>query len=148
MSPPCAAQALAALRVISGSIGGNMGATKLAQIRSNSNFFRTRLEEEGFKVLGDEDSPIIPVMLHHPRKMAAFSRKCLERGIAVVIVGYPAVPVLYERVRFCISAAHTRAQLEKVISDVVDIGKEIGIMYSKNSSAAEKASRCGQAAAY
>jgi 7-keto-8-aminopelargonate synthetase-like enzyme len=141
MSPPCAAQALAALRLISGSIGGNAGAAKLAQIRDNSNYFRERLEQEGFKVLGDEDSPIIPVMLHHPRKMAMFSRKCLSRGIAVVIVGYPAVPVLYERVRFCISASHTRQQLSKVMDDVVAIGKEIGIMYCKNMSTTEKTSR-------
>jgi 7-keto-8-aminopelargonate synthetase-like enzyme len=148
MSPPCAAQAIAALRVISGSIGGDIGARKLAQIRNNSNFFRTRLIEEGFKVLGDEDSPIIPVMLHHPRKMATFSRKCLSRGIAVVIVGYPAVPVLYERVRFCISAAHTRAQLEKVLADVVDIGKELGLMYASSDSATEKATRSTQAAEY
>jgi len=148
MSPPCAAQALTALRLISGSIGGSAGAAKLAQIRANSNFFRISLEEEGFKVLGDEDSPIVPVMLQHPRKMAMFSRKCLSRGIAVVIVGYPAVPVLSERVRFCISAAHTRAQLEKVIIDVVEIGKEIGIIYNKNMGAAERASRNAQATAY
>ena len=31
------------------------------------------------------DSPIVPVMLHHPWKMATFSRRCLERGIAVVV---------------------------------------------------------------
>lgn len=148
MSPPCAAQALTALRLISGSIGGSAGAEKLAQIKNNSNFFRTRLEEAGFKVLGDEDSPIIPVMLHHPRKMAKFSRQCLDRGIAVVIVGYPAVPVLYERVRFCISAAHTREMLEKVMDDVVDIGKKLGLMYCKNVSSAEKASRAEEATAY
>jgi serine palmitoyltransferase len=148
MSPPCAAQAMAALKLISGSIGGNAGATKLKQIRSNSNFFRARLEAEGFKVLGDEDSPIIPVMLHHPRKMATFSRECLSRGIAVVIVGNPAVPVLYERVRFCISAAHTHEQLAKVIKDVVEIGKEIGIMYCKNMTAAEIKIRDEQATAY
>jgi len=148
MSPPCAAQALAAFRLIEGSIGGTVGAEKLAQIRDNSNFFRTRMEEEGFKVLGDVDSPIIPVMLHHPRKMASFSRKCLEHGIAVVIVGYPAVPVLYERVRFCISAAHTREQLTRAITDIVKIGSEVGIMYSRSLSPAEIASREASGAAY
>merc|ERR1719311_445360 len=141
MAPPCAAQALAALRLITGEIGGSVGAQKLAQIRDNSNFFGSRLEEEGFKVLGDVDSPIVPVMLHHPNKMAKFSRACLERGIAVVIVGYPAVPVLYERVRFCISAAHTREQLGKVLEDVADIGRKMGLLYSKDASVAEKALR-------
>mmetsp|Transcript_131469 Transcript_131469/g.327846 ORF Transcript_131469/g.327846 Transcript_131469/m.327846 type:complete len:1091 (+) Transcript_131469:70-3342(+) len=131
MSPPCAAQALAAFRVISGSEGGSVGAEKLKSIRENSNFFRTRLVEEGFKVLGDVDSPIIPVMLHHPWKMAAFSRECFARGIAVVIVGYPAVPVLFERVRFCISAAHTRKQLDHVMKEIAEVGRKVGVLYEK-----------------
>lgn len=132
MAPPCAAQALAAFRVISGSAGGSVGAEKLASIRENSNFFRRRLEEEGFKVIGDVDSPIIPVMLCHPYKMARFSRMCLARGIAVVIVGYPAVPVLFERVRFCISASHNKAQLEKVVSELADIGRTVGVLHDRN----------------
>ena len=38
----------------------------------------------------------------------------LERGIAVVVVGFPATPLNGARVRFCISAAHTREMLDKV----------------------------------
>jgi len=148
MAPPCAAQALAALRLITGEIGGSVGAQKLAQIRDNANFFRSRLEEEGFKVLGDVDSPIVPVMLHHPNKMAKFSRACLERGIAVVIVGYPAVPVLYERVRFCISASHTRQQLAEVIGAVTEIGRSIGVLFEKSLGRAELTARAALDAAY
>jgi 7-keto-8-aminopelargonate synthetase-like enzyme len=148
MAPPCAAQALAALRLITGEIGGSVGAHKLAQIRNNANFFRSRLEEEGFKVLGDVDSPIVPVMLHHPNKMAKFSRACLERGIAVVIVGYPAVPVLYERVRFCISASHTRQQLAEVVGTVTEIGRSIGVLFEKSIGRAELAARAELDAAY
>ena len=35
-----------------------------------------------------------------------------ERGIAIVIVGHPATPIVESRARFCISAAHTREQLD------------------------------------
>lgn len=38
----------------------------------------------------------------------------LEHGIAVVTVGFPATPLAGARVRFCVSAAHTREMLEKV----------------------------------
>jgi serine palmitoyltransferase len=141
MAPPCAAQALQALRVISGKEGGKTGAKKLASIRDNANFFRTELDRLGFKVLGDVDSPIVPVMLHHPWKMAAFSRKCFDRGIAVVVVGNPAVPVLYERVRFCISAAHTREQLTKAIKEIHEVGKEIGVLYELQTDKAELEAR-------
>ena len=45
----------------------------------------------------------------------AFNRMMLERGIATVTVGFPATVLAGGRVRFCISAAHTREMLDKVI---------------------------------
>lgn len=148
MPPPCAAQALAAFRCISGAIGGTVGKDKLVSIRKNANFFRKRLLQEGFTVLGDVDSPIIPVLLFHPEKIATFSRKCMELGIAVVVVGYPAVPVLSERVRFCMSAAHTLDQLEDVAVQLAAIGEEVGILYQKGANKQEKADRDAQALRY
>lgn len=41
----------------------------------------------------------------------------LERGIAVVTVGFPATVLAGGRVRFCISAAHTREMLDKVMKN-------------------------------
>ena len=38
----------------------------------------------------------------------------LEKGIATVTVGFPATVLAGGRVRFCISAAHTREMLDKV----------------------------------
>jgi len=148
MAPPCAAQALQALRVISGEEGGDLGAAKLRSIRENSNFFREQLEKEGFKVLGDVDSPIIPVMLHHPQKMARFSRECLDRGIAVVVVGYPAVPVMYERVRFCISAAHTLEQLARVVAQVAEVGRRNGVLFDKSMDPSVLRSRAERSSEY
>ena len=44
----------------------------------------------------------------------AFSREMLKRGIAVVVVGFPATPIIESRTRFCLSAGHTPEMLEKV----------------------------------
>lgn len=49
---------------------------------------------------------------------SAFSRELLKRGIAVVVVGYPATPIISARARFCISASHTKHDLGKVIKRV------------------------------
>ena len=38
----------------------------------------------------------------------------LEKGIAVVTVGFPATGLTGGRVRFCLSASHTREMLDKV----------------------------------
>jgi serine palmitoyltransferase len=35
----------------------------------------------GCEVLGDEDSPVMPVMLYIPAKIAAFSKECLKRNV-------------------------------------------------------------------
>lgn len=130
MSPPCATQALAALRLIDQP--GGRGAEKLQRIQSNSNYFRTRLKEEGFHVLGDIDSPVVPIMLFHPEKISAFSRGCLEKGLAVVVVGYPATPVLLSRARFCVSASHTKDQLADAVMILKEVAQTVGVLYKAN----------------
>ena len=56
-----------------------------------------------------------PVMLYHPCIMSAFHRMCLARGLAVVVVGFPATPLLALRARFCISAAHDPKDLQHAL---------------------------------
>lgn len=58
------------------------GAQKLARIRENSNFFRSELQKMGFEVLGDNDSPVMPIMLYNPAKIPAFSRECLKQNVS------------------------------------------------------------------
>lgn len=55
---------------------------KLARIRENSNFFRSQLQKMGFEVLGDNDSPVMPIMLYNPSKIPAFSRECLKQNVS------------------------------------------------------------------
>jgi len=38
----------------------------------------------------------------------------LSRGVGVVVVGFPATPIIESRSRFCLSAAHTPEMLNKV----------------------------------
>lgn len=61
---------------------------------------------------------------------SAFSREALARGLAVVVVGYPATPIITSRVRFCISAAHTRADLDLVLEKVSEIGDILSMKVS------------------
>ena len=61
MSPACAAQCIHALNLMMGKVGGDDGVRKIHQLCSNAAFFRGRLKEMGMHVLGDDDSPIVPV---------------------------------------------------------------------------------------
>jgi hypothetical protein len=68
--------------------------------------------EMGLDVLGDVNSPVMPVMMYSPIMIAAFSHACLARHVATVVVAFPATPLALARTRICISAAHSREDLE------------------------------------
>jgi len=112
MSPPAVEMVLSALKVVSGKDGSTRGREKIDQLKENSNYFRARLLSMGFNVLGDWDSPVMPIMVFNPGKLAACSREMLKRGVAVVVVGFPATPLLTARVRVCISACHSKEDLD------------------------------------
>eukprot|EP01119_Soliformovum_irregulare_P001180 TRINITY_DN10891_c0_g1_i1.p1 TRINITY_DN10891_c0_g1~~TRINITY_DN10891_c0_g1_i1.p1 ORF type:complete len:509 (+),score=125.59 TRINITY_DN10891_c0_g1_i1:99-1625(+) len=119
MSAPCAQQALAALKVIAHTEDGKR---RIKQLHDNSNYFRSRLLALGLCVFGDNDSPVVPMMLFHIAKIAAVSRLMLERGLAVVVVGFPVTPMILSRVRFCISAGHTREDIDIAVNKISEVG--------------------------
>jgi serine palmitoyltransferase len=127
LPPACAEQALRALLVMQGEDGTDLGKQKIAQLKQNSNFFRRRLKEEGFTLLGDYDSPVIPLMLYLPAMIGAFSRECFSERIATVVVGFPATPLLLARSRFCISAGHTEKDLEEAVKSISRVGDRLGL---------------------
>lgn len=129
MSPPAVQQIISAIKVILGEDGSCRGAQKLEQIRENSNFFRSELQSMGFEVLGDNDSPVMPIMLYNPGKIPAFSRECLKQNVAVVMSAFPATPLLLARARICISASHTKEDLIKGLEVISRIGDLVGIKY-------------------
>lgn len=150
MSPPAVQQVLSSLRVISQADGpesasGALGRAKLRALAQNVALFRQGLIDMGCEVLGDDGSPVVPIMLYHPLKMRNFSRELLARNIAVVVVGYPASPVLLERARFCVSAAHTPEQLAYALSSIREVAAGLGMLYHADER--HRAARAAAAAA-
>ena len=45
------------------------GADRLRQLSENTTYFRRRLCEMGFIIYGNEDSPVVPLMLYMPAKI-------------------------------------------------------------------------------
>lgn len=131
LSPTVCQQVLTSFKVMTGADGTNIGKQKFQALRDNSNYFRMRLNDMGLLTLGRYDSPIMPVMLYIPTKIAAFSRECYKRGLAVVVVGFPAVPLLMARARFCISAAHTREDLDMALNELEEIADILHLRYAR-----------------
>uniref|UniRef100_A0A7R9V280 serine C-palmitoyltransferase n=1 Tax=Chlamydomonas euryale TaxID=1486919 RepID=A0A7R9V280_9CHLO len=129
ISPGAAQQILSALKLINGIDGTTRGHDKICQLHDNANYFRMKLLEKGFHVLGDWDSPVMPIMMYHSGKLPAFSRMCLDKHLAVVIVGFPATSVLLVRTRVCISAAHSKEDLDFALEVIDHVGTQCLMKY-------------------
>jgi len=86
----------------------------------------------GLHIYGDYDSPVIPVMIYNPTKIAAFSRECYDRGLAMVVVGFPATPIILSRSRVCVSAAHTKEQLDYAVDKIKEVTDLLQMNYKKH----------------
>uniref|UniRef100_A0A673BXQ0 serine C-palmitoyltransferase n=1 Tax=Sphaeramia orbicularis TaxID=375764 RepID=A0A673BXQ0_9TELE len=114
MSPPVTEQIIRAMKCIMGKDGSTEGIRRIRQLAENTRYFRARLKEMGFIIYGNNDSPVVPILLYMPGKVVAFAREMLTRKIGVVVVGFPATAITEARARFCLSAAHTRDMLNQV----------------------------------
>ena len=130
LAPPLCAQIITAMKIIMGDLSPGEGQRRLDAIRENSIYFMRELKKMGFLVPGDEGSPIVPVLILNPAKIAAFSREAMLRGVAAVVVGFPATGIIESRVRFCISASHTRADLDKVLEITSEVGDILRMKYA------------------
>ncbi|ORY06312.1 PLP-dependent transferase [Basidiobolus meristosporus CBS 931.73] len=132
MSVPVLQQVITSMKIIMGEDGTDDGKRRLQTLAFNSRYFATKLREKGFIVYGHEESPVVPLMLFNPAKIPAFSRECLKRGIAVVVVAYPATPIVSGRVRFCLSSAHTKEDLDWALEQIDEIGDRMLLKVNKN----------------
>lgn len=129
-APAVLAQINASLRLINGELIPGQGEERLQRIAFNSRYLRLGLKRLGFIVYGHDDSPIVPLMLYHPAKMPAFSHEMLKRKISVVVVGYPATPLISSRARFCVSAAHNKDDMDRFLAACDEIGNVLQLKFS------------------
>ncbi|KAI9813572.1 MAG: serine palmitoyltransferase component, partial [Phylliscum demangeonii] len=129
-TPPVLAQIASSLRIIMDEAVPGQGEERLQRLAFNSRYLRLGLKRLGFIIYGHDDSPIVPLLLYHPAKMPAFSHEMLRRKISVVVVGYPATPLVSSRARFCVSAAHTKDDLDRVLAACDEIGNVLQLKYS------------------
>ncbi|CAI7655574.1 unnamed protein product [Penicillium glandicola] len=129
-APAVLSQISSSLRIISGELVPGQGEERLQRLAFNSRYLRLGLKRLGFIVYGHDDSPIIPLLLFNPAKMPAFSHEMLRRKISVVVVGYPATPLVSSRARFCVSAAHTKDDLDRVLTACDEIGNVLQLKFS------------------
>jgi len=119
--PVVAAASLAVLDLLEGS------SELRAQLFDNARFFRAAMTQAGFDLKPGEH-PIIPVMLGDAALATRMADALLERGVYVIGFSYPVVPKGQARIRTQMSAALTRAQLERAVAAFTEVGRELGVL--------------------
>ncbi|KAH8233910.1 hypothetical protein KR032_003251 [Drosophila birchii] len=130
ISPPIAQQIVTSMRTIMGEDGTEIGRRKIMQLARNTRYFRRRLAQLGVITYGHEDSPVVPMLVYLFSKIGAVVRTLTTRHIAVVGAGFPATPIMEGRIRFCLSAAHTKEQLDYALEAIDEIADDLGLKYS------------------
>ncbi|MDP1919244.1 MAG: glycine C-acetyltransferase [Myxococcales bacterium] len=97
------------------------------QLRENAAHFRAEMTKAGFTLSG-EGHPIIPVMIGDAALASRFADEMLKEGIYVVGFSFPVVPKGQARIRTQMSAAHTRAQVDRAIAAFTKVGKHLGVI--------------------
>lgn len=131
MSGAVAQQIITAMQTIMGEDGTDEGKNRLQKLARNTAYFRRRLKEMGFIIFGNSASPVVPLLLFMPAKIAGLVRCLTECGVAVVGVGFPATALTMSRARFCLSAAHTKEMLDKALHAINLVGDRLSLKYSR-----------------
>ncbi len=97
------------------------------KLEENTNYFRTEMEKAGFDLVG-ADAAIVPVMLYDAKLSQDMANALLEEGIYVIGFFFPVVPREKARIRVQLSAAHTKAHLDKAITAFTKVGKQFGVI--------------------
>lgn len=121
IAPPIVAASLEVMDMMT------QGDALRAQLETNAQHFRTRMEAAGFTLAG-KDHPIIPVMLGDAKLASQMADKMLEKGIYVVGFSFPVVPQGQARIRTQMSAGHTLEQVDQAVDAFIEVGKELGVI--------------------
>jgi glycine C-acetyltransferase len=98
------------------------------RVHANARHFRSRMEALGFNLLPGEH-PIVPIMLGEAPLAQRLAERMLAEGVYVVAFAYPVVPQGKARIRTQMNAAHSFAQLDRVIDAFGRAGRELGIIH-------------------
>jgi glycine C-acetyltransferase len=98
------------------------------RVHANAQHFRTGMQALGFDLIPGEH-PIIPIMLGDAPLAVRLAERCQADGVYVVAFAFPVVPHGKARIRTQMNAAHTTAQLDRVIQTFARAGRDLGIIH-------------------
>ena len=108
IAPPVAAGTLKVLDLLESS------PELRERVHANARYFREHMQGLGFDLIPGEH-PIVPIMLGEAPLAVKLAERMQAEGVYVVAFSFPVVPHGKARIRTQLSAAHSTAQLDRVI---------------------------------
>ncbi|MEE9162239.1 MAG: glycine C-acetyltransferase [Candidatus Neomarinimicrobiota bacterium] len=96
-------------------------------LHENTRVFRENISAAGFDITPGEH-PIVPIMLGDAKLARDMAAALLDEGIYVIGFSYPVVPKGAARIRVQISAAHSRAHLDRAVTAFVKVAQQFGVV--------------------
>src|SRR6266581_2439929 len=90
-----------------------------AQLWENAEYFHAQLDKLGFDT-GASTTYVMPIVIGDRELMYQLGHKLRHRGLWVAPVDYPAVPQNRICFRACVTAMHTRADLDEALNILAD----------------------------
>jgi len=98
--------------------------SRIKNVQENAKYFRDKLIENNLPTLPGSH-PIVPLMIGDAKKNSELSRALFEQGIYATGLSFPVVPEGEARIRFQISASHTKQMLDEAIEKIKTLYSEI-----------------------
>ncbi len=87
-------------------------------------YYRKLLTENGFDII-EGTHPCVPVMLYDEKTAAEFAGRMMDKGVYVVAFSYPVVPKGKARIRTQVSAAHTKEDIDFIVTCFQEVRAEM-----------------------
>lgn len=96
------------------------------RLRTNSEYMRNRLREEGFDIM-ETVTAVIPIIIRDEHKLTMMSKDLLDNGIFVSCIFPPAVPAKTARVRINMNALLTKEDIDYFVEVMNSMAQKYNI---------------------
>ena len=94
---------------------------RVARLQANGGYFRNYAKKKGLDTGAGRGLAVAPVIVGDSIATVMLSQELFQRGVNVLPVLYPAVPVKTSRLRFFLTAMHSEQDIENAIDTTVEV---------------------------
>jgi 8-amino-7-oxononanoate synthase len=120
LSPPLAAAATASLALMKAE------PERIARVQANGKLFLSLAQAAGLDTATSEGHSIVSVIVGDLLTTGKLAQRLLDRGLNVLPIIYPAVPLKAARFRFFITSEHTPDQIRSAVKIMCEVMDESG----------------------